>query len=232
MNTRILKLMTAIVAVLFIAVTANGQQKTMYVMKKGVVDYKSAVSEIDSIIFYEPKSDGVLINGVVWAKYNVDAPGTFAATPEAFGMFYQWNRETAYPATGNATNWNSTIPEGKAWEEANDPSPDGWRVPTLTEIRTLLDTDKVESEWITQNDVVGRIFTDKTTGNSIFLPAGGYRNASYSGGPIHSAAYAGDYWSSVQNLSYDAYHLYFNSDVLQTRTTHRHHGHFIRPVAE
>jgi len=36
---------------------------------------------------------GVLINGVVWAKCNVDVPGTFTTMPENSGMFYQWNRK-------------------------------------------------------------------------------------------------------------------------------------------
>ncbi|MDR0873068.1 MAG: hypothetical protein LBN27_06320, partial [Prevotellaceae bacterium] len=69
------------------------EPRTLYVMKNGEVAYQSVVAEIDSIIFYNPSAynpaDGVLINGVVWAKYNVDAPGTFAATPESAGKFYQ-----------------------------------------------------------------------------------------------------------------------------------------------
>ncbi len=37
--------------------------------------------------------DGVEIDGIIWAKYNVDAPGTFAKTPESSGRFYQWNNK-------------------------------------------------------------------------------------------------------------------------------------------
>ena len=55
MNTKIFKLITAIIAVLFTTVTATAQEaKTMYVMKNGAIAYESAVSEIDSIIFYKP----------------------------------------------------------------------------------------------------------------------------------------------------------------------------------
>lgn len=32
---------------------------------------------------------GVLINGIYWSEYNVDAPGTFTTAPEAHGMYYQ-----------------------------------------------------------------------------------------------------------------------------------------------
>ncbi len=45
-------------------------------------------------------ADYVLINGVLWATRNVDAPGTFAASPESTGMFYQWNSRIAWSASG------------------------------------------------------------------------------------------------------------------------------------
>jgi uncharacterized protein (TIGR02145 family) len=42
---------------------------------------------------------GVLIGDVIWATRNVDAPGTFAATPESAGMFYQWNNKVGWSIT-------------------------------------------------------------------------------------------------------------------------------------
>ena len=120
--------------------------------------------------------EGVIINGVKWATRNVDSPGTFAASPESAGKFYQWNRKNAWNATGPVTGWNSSTPSGTSWAKANDPSPEGWRFPTVDEIKTLLDKEKVTNEWISKNGVNGRIFTDKTTGNSIFLPAAGTRD--------------------------------------------------------
>jgi len=53
-------------------------------------------------------------------------------------MFYQWNRKKAWPATGEVTHWDATIPEGDTWAKANDPCPKGWRVPTPNEISTLI----------------------------------------------------------------------------------------------
>ena len=115
---------------------------------------------------------GVVINGVKWATRNVDAPGTFTDNPEDTGMFYQWNRKKAWSATGAVTDWDTIYPIGtNTWTKANDPSPVGWRVPTLAEIETLLDSDKVSNVWTTQNGVNGRKFTDKVTGAFIFLPA-------------------------------------------------------------
>ena len=91
----------------------------------------------------------------------------------------------------------------------NDSSPAGWRVFTSDEINTLLDTDKVSNEWITQNSITGRKFTDKTTGNSIFLPAAGYRYGI--DGTFYYVGSYGFYWSSMQNDSNFVYYLYFYS---------------------
>ena len=91
---------------------------------------------------------GVLINGVVWATRNVDAPGAFAATPEDIGMIYQynirvgWRYATQYAdilSTNGSTVWNTTQNYNPVWEAANDPCPNGWRVPTIIEAQSLID---------------------------------------------------------------------------------------------
>jgi uncharacterized protein (TIGR02145 family) len=148
--------------------------------------------------------DGVRINGVIWATRNVDKIGTFASTPEDAGMFYQWNRKIAYAVIGEAANWDNTAPTGSKWEKANDPSPAGWRVPTLEEINSLQNMDYVLNEWATVNGVVGRKYTDKATNHSIFLPAAGYRHsyyvgfdATYMGSSVDKFGSYGYYWSST-----------------------------------
>jgi len=154
---------------------------------------------------------GVVINGVMWATRNVDVFGTFAATPESSGMFYQWNRPTAWATTGTVSGWDNTIPTGTTWEAENDPSPNGWRVPTSTEIQSLLNTTYVTNVWTTSNGTKGYRFTDNTTGNSIFLPAAGYR---YDNNGTGGAGTYGGYWSSTEQTSPDlgvAYYLTFNS---------------------
>ena len=42
---------------------------------------------------YESVYEKGVINGVKWATCNVDAHGKFAATPESYGMLYQWGRK-------------------------------------------------------------------------------------------------------------------------------------------
>jgi uncharacterized protein (TIGR02145 family) len=179
-----------------------------------------------------PTTDpGVVINGVKWATRNVDAPGTFAATPKSFGKFYQWNRKKAWEATGAVTDWDSTTPAGDTWETVNDPSPAGWRVPTLTELQSLLDEDKVSNEWITEGGIPGRKFTDIASGKSLFLPAAGYR--SYFDGLLYFAGLYGYYWSSAPYDSSYARSLGFSSgSVLTDSSLNRAYGHSVRCVAE
>ena len=147
---------------------------------------------------------GVNINGVVWSTRNVDAVGLFAAFPESSGMFYQWNRKVAWPATGSVVGWNTTLdPVVSDWASTTDPSPDGWRVPTKAEIEKLLDNTKVENQLAIVNGVTGRLFVDKTTTNSLFLPATGFRR--YEDGVLDET-WGIYYWSSEAN-GHNGYYL-------------------------
>lgn len=141
----------------------------------------------------------VTINGVEWATRNVNAPGTFAASPESAGKLYQWNRKKSWAATGpvSSIGWNFDAP-GDEWERAKDPSPVGYRLPTEEEISTLLDSTKVSAIWTIQKGVPGEKFTDIATGNSIFLPAVGARNKD--NGKLINVGVLGWYWSSTENL--------------------------------
>jgi len=173
---------------------------------------------------------GVVINGVRWATCNVDTPGTFAPTPESAGKFYQWNRKKAWATTGDVSGWDKSTPSGNTWEKINDPSPQGWRIPTKTELQSLLDTTKVNQR-ITQNGVKGRKFTDKSTGNSLFFPAAGWRN--YSDGTLYGAGTSGDYWSSTGLGSSGAYDMLFYSFGASVYGYNsRPYGFSVRSVAE
>jgi uncharacterized protein (TIGR02145 family) len=181
---------------------------------------------------------GVEINSVVWATRNVNAPGSFAINPEDAGMFYVWNRELGWSSTDPLTDsdggttwiWTNSSPGGLEWAESTNPSPLGWRVPTIDEINTLLDTDKVTNEWTEQNGKNGRKFTDKATGNSIFLPAAGYR--SYNGGALESMGVEGRYWSATSacGVCFFARNLEFNSNAIGRSPDSRTNGYSIRCI--
>ena len=181
----------------------------------------------------EATDTGVVINGVKWATRNVAAPGTFATKAEDTGMFYQWNRKVAWAATGSTiTGWDATIPEGDTWAKSNDPSPTGWRVPTLEEIKKLFDADKVTNEWTTVNGVNGKKFTDKGSGNFLFLPATGGRE--YRFGVLGLAGSYCNYWSStVYSSNGNPYYLGAGSNSAgRWLDDDRRHGFCVRSVAE
>lgn len=174
---------------------------------------------------------GVVINGVCWATRNVDKPDTFTTNPENAGMFYVWNRKTAWNITDSilASKEGSAYPKGTEWEKANDPSPKGWCVPTLDEFKTLLDTNKVNNEWITRNGVNGRKFTDKATGNSLFLPAVGARGYD---GRLYDSGLEGEYWSCTVEVPYGGYGLEFNRDTIELYYGSHTGGFSVRSVKE
>ena len=137
--------------------------------------------------------EGVVINGVVWATRNVDAPGTFAQNPEDAGMLFQWNRKKAWTTTDDITGWDSSLPDGTTWKSENDPCPPGWRVPTEAEFYSLKNSVSI---WTTKNGVNGRLFGD--TPNQLFFPAAGWRDTN--GGFIFAGIHGG-YWSNTQGIS-------------------------------
>jgi uncharacterized protein (TIGR02145 family) len=174
---------------------------------------------------------GVVINGVTWATCNVGAPGSFVRNPEDAGMFYQWNRKlgwsTADPiiASDGSTTWEEVSSEATTWETTNDPSPKSWHVPTKAELETLFDTEKVTNEKTTQKGVEGRKFTDIATGNSIFLPACGFRGGST--GKLYN--YGHKYWSATHSeVIYDI--SYAHSAYAKVEGSGKAGGYAVRSV--
>ena len=100
-----------------------------------------------------------------------------------------------------------------------------WRMPTLDEIKELL--DYCTWTWTTQDGKNG-YEVKGTNGNSIFLPAAGYRNSS----GLIDAGSRGDYWSSslTPSLSGYAHYLYFDSGVHDWHGYYRYCGFTVRPV--
>ena len=191
--------------------------------------------ELDNSSTYDK---GVFINGVKWTTRNVGAPGTFVQNPEDYGNHYQFNKGTT-DFLLLEDYLNSAYANSNSWLPANDPSPAGYRVPTFKEIQSLCDTTYVTNEWISLNGVNGKKFTDKRTGNSIFLPAADARNDD---GTLFSEAILffkirqyGYYWSSTGYGGNNSYYLGFYSDEAFTGDFYDHYlgaGHSIRPVAK
>ena len=103
-----------------------------------------------------------------------------------------------------------------------------WRMPTLVEIRELLDANNCTWTWTTQDGKNGYEVKSKTNGNSIFLPAAGYRK----GSELRDAGSEGDFWSSSLStaLSNHARNLGFVSGVRGWYGNDRYFGFSVRPV--
>ena len=176
----------------------------------------------------------VEINGIKWAKFNVNKPGTFVANAEDAGMFYQWNRRTGWSTSDPMANheggtaWNNTISEGDSWEKTNNPCPAGWRLPTHEEQTSLVASS---SEWTILNGVTGRSFGSGE--HTVFFPAAGGRYGS--DGTLDLVGNYGGYWSDTPNPSGSAYAygIYFRSESAGTSDYfHRSGGLSVRCVSE
>ncbi len=168
-----------------------------------------------------------LPSGVLWAKCNLGA-----TTPEGYGNYYAWGetitKETydwstyRYATVGvddvllTLTKYNTseaygTIDNMTTLEASDDVATavlgSGARIPTKAEWQELL--DNTTAEWTTVNNVFGRKFT-ASNGNSLFLPAAGFRF----GSSLYTAGTHGYYWSSSlrESLPYFAWQMCFNSD--------------------
>ena len=188
-----------------------------------------------------------LPSGTKWATMNVGAD-----SPEDYGDYFAWG-ETVSKSTysssdykwyinGSSTNikkYNYSYSTGMlrdriyVLEKEDDVAfinwGGDWRMPTKAEQDELRDTSYTTWNWTTQNGVKGYKVTSKINGNSIFLPAAGYRYDS----SLSSAGSYGYYWSSSLSTygSNSPHFLYFNSsDVSSSYYYGRSDGLSVRPV--
>lgn len=103
-----------------------------------------------------------------------------------------------------------------------------WRMPSTAEFREL--NSECTREWTTQNGRWGYLFTSKANGNTIFFPAGGFRDKI-----IYNVGAYGYYWSRTLYTRYSggAFILYFDSNgVNAADNQYRCFGRSVRPVIE
>ncbi len=168
-----------------------------------------------------------LPSGLKWATCNVGA-----TSPEDYGNYYAWG-ETTTKSTyteSNSTTYGKTIGDisGNATYDVARANWGGtWRLPTASEIDELV--NNCTWKWTSQGGVNGYKVTGKN-GNSIFLPAAGYRY----GSSLYIAGSNGCYWSSTPYESYAdlACHLNFHSGIYYRNGDYRKDGQSVRPVTE
>ena len=169
-----------------------------------------------------------LPSGLKWATCNVGA-----SKPEGYGNHYAWG-ETSTKSSytkGNSVTYDknfSDISGNPTYDVARKQWGSPWRLPTKAEFEELRNENNCTWTWTEQNGVEGYKVTSRKNGNSIFLPAAGWRN----GTSLLGQGIDGNYMSSTPNESYSyyAYYLFFSSGYHRTSWTSRYYGHSVRPV--
>lgn len=191
-----------------------------------------------------------LPSGTLWATCNIGAN-----SPEEYGDYFAWGETEGYNSGKTNFSWDTYkwckdfgnftkyctendygIVDNKTELDLEDDAayvnwgPD-WHMPSIEQLKELIDNDYTNSEWTSLNGVNGYKITSKINANSIFLPAAGCRSDS----SLYCAGSFGDYWSRTLYASnlFNARYLYFRSSdsrCIYTDDDNRCSGQSVRPV--
>lgn len=183
---------------------------------------------------------------VKWASFNIGA-----SKPEEYGDYYAWG-ETVTKSnycwstyifgtseSGPFSKYNTNVSYGTVDnivklelgpygdDVASKKLGGKWRMPTGDEWSEL--NSKCTWVWATRNGVNGYQVT-ATNGNSIFLPAAGYRD----GTNLAFEGRSADFWSSSLYTDNPRSSMYLgvSSDLVLPGVSYRYYGFSVRPVTE
>ena len=178
---------------------------------------------------------------VKWATCNVGA-----TSPEEYGDYFAWGETQPKDyydwdtykygskiVTKYCTKSSAGTVDNKTTLELSDDAArvnwgGKWRMPTRAEQDELRNTSNCTWTWTTQNGVKGYKVTSKKNGNSIFLPATGYRGYD----DLYNAGSFGNFWSSSLSTlsSYYACNVNFSPGYVDWRYSYRCYGQSVRAV--
>ncbi|MDR2085568.1 MAG: hypothetical protein LBP72_00130 [Dysgonamonadaceae bacterium] len=168
---------------------------------------------------------------------------------EYHGDWYRWGSKTASLVnTGTSSDgipgWNSTTPDyqesseddGSLWKAANNPCPDGWRLPMREEWRDVFNHNSSNIKRYvggteSNNWSNGNVNSVLKIGDCLYLPAAGSRH--YNRGDLQSRGTECTYWSSsITNSSSAHYLLVTKENIYPVTWTDRLYGFSVRCVAD
>lgn len=142
----------------------------------------------------QPYVDLGLPSGTLWAAMNIGAEKVTDA-----GLYFAWGETQGYLGISNErrlnwddykfgneseiTKYNSTdmLSKLELVDDAASVNWGGkWRMPTVKQIRELLNPKNCTNEWVENyngSGVNGRLFSSVRNGNKLFVPAAGYHLA-------------------------------------------------------
>ena len=204
------------------------------------VDEDSSVRyllELDPYNGYEYVDLG-LPSGLKWATCNVGA-----SSPEEYGLYFAWGETIGYTAndvTSKVRSFSTKVYKaGPAASISADLTLEqdaahvnlggNWRMPTKAECQELINNcNVVWTDNYNGTGVVGKVFTSKINGNSVFFPAAGY--CSYS--TVSSVVSDGFYWSASWDSSAKAWYFNFSSGGQNVFNNSRYSGLSVRGVCK
>ena len=187
-----------------------------------------------------------LPSGTLWATMNIGAK-----SPEDYGDYfawgetepkenydwstYKWCNGSRSTITKYCTSFSDGTVDNKTTLELSDDAANtnwggDWRMPTMSELNELRDSDYTTWTWTTQNGVNGYKVTSIKNGNSIFLPAAGYRDGFELYNELYNAGSYGGYLSKSLFENTFADGLWFISNYKDFTNFHRCRGLSVRPV--
>ena len=183
-----------------------------------------AVTVAQAINGYEYVDLGL---SVKWAACNIGAEN-----PWDYGDYFAWGEiapKEEY-SIANCTTYEVELPDisgNPDYDAAAAIWGGTWRLPNGIEMQELI--DECTWEWTTQEGSNGYEVTGPN-GNSIFLPAPGWRIFS----SLNDDGNYGGYWisSPYRNYTDHAYCLVFDSTFYNLMWSSRVYGHSIRPVSD
>ena len=177
-----------------------------------------------------------LPSGLKWATCNVGA-----SSPEQSGLYGAWGETTGYTAeqvtsgvrTFNQDEYNAgpaaSISADLTLEQdaAHVNMSGNWRMPTKDECQELINNcNVVWTDNYNGTGVVGKVFTSKINGNSVFFPAAG--RCEYSS--VNLVGRFGFYWSTLYYSDSGAWILLFDSGSQKVGKGTRYYGFSVRGV--